>query len=191
MKAPNEVLITSVSAINTVHGPRSTTTKHHTFYDYMQYHGAHNLDSLHDRREHRDRRRIWDLALSNKNMETYELNARETIHVWLHKIAAAAVAQDSLDVSLCMSLVSFDNMTRTGFSLDPGALDPPAKAHMIHLMEANLARVSASALSMWPLLLMSKVRLLQGEGQFDALTHEMVHKREVYFPDNLDLWHYI
>lgn len=179
MKAPNEVLITSVSAINAIHGPRSTTTKHHTFYDYMQYHGAHNLDSLHDRRKHRDRRRIWDLALSTKNMETYELNARETTHIWLHKVSAVAMEQEPLNVSLCMSHVTFDNMTRTGFSLDPGALDPQTKDRMIHLMEANLARISGAALSMWPLLIMSKVRLLKEEGQFDALTHEVVQKREV------------
>lgn len=187
MEAPNEVLITSVSAIDTIHGSRSTATKQHTFYDYMNYQGIRPLISLNDRGEHRERRRIWDLALSTKNMETYELNARQATRVWLQKIEAAVTARDSLDLSRCMSLVALDNMTRTGFSLASETLDPRARDRLIHLMEANFARIAASGNSMWPLLLMSKLGLLKEEGKFDKLTHGMTLVREVCFSEDLYL----
>lgn len=177
-----------MSAIDTIHGPRSTTTKQHTFYDYMQYCGAHDLDSMHDRREHRARRQVWDLALSNKNMGLYELNARKSTHVWLDKVSAATKVQNPLDVSLYMSLVPFDNMTRTGFSMDFGAIELGVKNRLIHLMEGPFARVARSAHSIWPLLILGKLRLLKEQGQFNLLTHEMCFAREVCLSDNLHLW---
>lgn len=187
VEAPNEALITSVSAIDTAHRPPSTTTKRHTFYDYLHYHGVHSLNSTNDRGEHRERRRIWDLALSTKNMEFYELNAREATRVWLRKVQVVAAAYKSLDLSRCMSHVAFDNMTRTGFSLGSESLNPRTRDRLIHPMEINLARTAASGHSMWPLLLMSKLRLLKEEGQFDKLTYETVLMREVRSSDSRHL----
>ncbi|KAL2285456.1 hypothetical protein FJTKL_08128 [Diaporthe vaccinii] len=187
--APNEVLITSVSAIDIIHGPRSTATKQHTFYDYMQYHGVHDLDSIHDRREHRARRKVWDLALSNKNMDLYELNARESIHVWLDKASTAAVGQDPLNLSLYMSLLPFDNMTRTGFSVDSGAVKLGTKNRLIHLIEAPFARIAASAHSTWPWSLMKKLRLLE-KGQFNSASYEICLARENNSSDPKDIMEY-
>lgn len=177
-----------MSAIDIIHGPRSTATKQHTFYDCMQFHGVHDLDSLHDRREHRARRKVWDLALSNKNMDLYELNARKSIHAWLDKTSAAAVTQDPVNVSLYMSLLPFDNMTRTGFSVDSGAVKLGTQNRLIHLMEIPFARMAASANSAWPWLLMRQLRLLKEEGQFNSATYEMCLAREVCFLDTLHLW---
>lgn len=188
MEAPNEVLITSVSAIETIHGSRSTATKQHTFYDLMNYRGIRPLISLNDRGDHRERRKIWDLALSTKNMETYELNARRATRVWLQKVEVAVMARDSLDLSRCISLVSLDNMTRTGFSLASETLDPQATDRLIHLMEANFVRIAASGHSVWPLFLMSKLGLLKEEGQFDKLTYGMTLVREVCFSEDLYLY---
>lgn len=176
-----------MSAIDIIHGPRSTATKQHTFYDYMQYHGVHDLDSMHDRREHRARRKVWDLALSNKNMDLYELNARESIHVWLDKASTAAVEQDPLSLSLYMSLLPFDNMTRTGFSVDFGAVKLGTKNRLIHLIEVPFARIAASAHSTWPWSLMKKLRLLE-KGQFNSASYEICLAREVCFSDKLHLW---
>lgn len=177
-----------MSAIDIIHGPRSTATKQHTFYDFMQYHGVHDLDSMNDRREHRARKRVWDLALSNKNMDLYELNARKSTQIWLDKVSAAAEKQDTLNLSLYMSLLPFDNMTRTGFSLDSEAVKLGAKNRLIHLMEVPFARMAASAHSTWPWLLMRKLRLLEEEGQFNSVTYEMCFTREVCFSDKPHLW---
>lgn len=156
----------------------------------MQFHGVHDLDSLHDRREHRARRKVWDLALSNKNMDLYELNARKSIRAWLDKTSAAAVTQDPVNVSLYMSLLPFDNMTRTGFSVDSGAVKLGMQNRLIHLIEIPFARMAASAHSAWPWLLMRQLRLLKEEGQFNSATYEMCLAREVCFLDKLHLWIY-
>jgi hypothetical protein len=120
-------------------------------------------------------------------METYERNTREAACVWLREVEVAAVAHDSLDVSRYMSVVAFDNMARTGFSLGSESLNPRARDRLIHLMETGFARTAASGHSVWPLLLMRKLGLLKEEGQFDELTYEIVLIREVRFSDNLHL----
>lgn len=176
-----------MSAIDIIHGPHSTTTKQHTFYDHLTYEGAHNLDAMTDREEHRARRRVWDLALSSKNMDLYELNARNSTQIWLDKISAAVKTQEPLDVSLYARLVAFDNMTRTGFSVDLEAVKRGVENRLIHLMGVPFARVAASAHSVWPLTLLRKLRLLNEVGQFDLATHEMCFTREVCISENLHL----
>lgn len=134
---------------------------------------------MHDRREHRARKKVWDLALSNKNMDLYELNARKSTKVWLDKVSAAAAVHVPLNLSLYMSLLPFDNMTRTGFSLDSGSVKLGAKNRLIHLMEVSFARIAASAHSTWPWSLMRKLIILEEEGQFNSVTYEICLAREV------------
>lgn len=142
---------------------------------------------MHDKKEHRARRKVWDLALNSKNLELYEMNARTSIRVWLGKVSAVAVVQGSLDVSLYMSLLTFDNMTRTGFSVDSGAVKLGTKHQLIHLMEVSFARIAASANSIWPLLLIRNLQLRKKESRFDMATYEMCLKREVCLPGNVTL----
>lgn len=114
-------------------------------------------------------------------MKTYELNARNSTRPWLDRLSAASAGETPLDVSLYMNLLTFDNMTKTGFSIDSGTVKMGAKNRTMQLMEANFARIAASAHSIWPLRLLSRLGLLKGEGQFDALTHKMCVMREASF----------
>lgn len=116
-------------------------------------------------------------------MDFYELNAWKSTQVWRDKVSAASMLQDPLDVTLYMSLVSFDNMTRAGFSMHSETVNQEVKNRLIRLMEAPFARVAASANSTWLLLIMRRLRLLKEESQYDLLTHEMCFAREVWFSD--------
>lgn len=142
---------------------------------------------MHDKKEHRARRKVWDLALNSKNLELYEMNARTSIQVWLDKVSAVAVMRGALDVSLYMSLLTFDNMTKTGFSVDSGAVKLGTKHHLIHLMEVSFARIAASANSIWPLLIIKNLQLREGESRFNMATYDMCLTREVPFPGTVHL----
>ncbi|KAI3392010.1 hypothetical protein diail_6337 [Diaporthe ilicicola] len=111
-------------------------------------------------------------------MKAYEQNARGTTRSWLAKLSAAAANTAPIDVSLYINLALFDNMTRTGFSVDSGAVRLGSKPRMMHLMDANFARIAATAHSMWPLLITSKLGLVKDEGKFDKMTYDMGLERE-------------
>ncbi|KAK7717258.1 hypothetical protein SLS64_002748 [Diaporthe eres] len=81
-------------------------------------------------------------------------------------------------------------MTRTGFSVDSGAVKLGTKNRLIHLIEVPFARIAASAHSTWPWSLMRKLRLLKEEGQFNSVTYEMCLTRENNPDDLKDIMKY-
>lgn len=66
--APNELLLVSIDAQQKIHGAQAKTSKKNTFYDFVNYHGAQNLDSILNREEHRWRRQVWDRAMNGKGI---------------------------------------------------------------------------------------------------------------------------
>ena len=67
LAGPSELTVLSIDAISKVHGALSKCTKKHTgLYDVFSYKGMKNLDGITEPREHRDRRRIWDKAMTKQ-----------------------------------------------------------------------------------------------------------------------------
>lgn len=77
--APNELLLVSVDAQQKVHGAQAKTSKKNTFYDFVNYHGAPNLDTILNREEHRWRRQVWDRAMNGKGKQLKIMGNRELI----------------------------------------------------------------------------------------------------------------
>lgn len=67
-KAPDELLVESIDAIQKVHGSGSGCSKKDTSYSFVSVNGIHNLDSVDDHGIHRARRVFWDKAFSSKGM---------------------------------------------------------------------------------------------------------------------------
>lgn len=66
LPAPNELLIASVDSLGKIHAASAKSSKRGTFYDYINYNGEYNLDSILDREPHRWRRQVWDKGMMSK-----------------------------------------------------------------------------------------------------------------------------
>jgi hypothetical protein len=63
LTGPNELMVLSLDALSKLHAADSRCRKS-ALFDIIEYKGSHSLHSLVDRQEHRDRRRVWERAMT-------------------------------------------------------------------------------------------------------------------------------
>ncbi|RFU25190.1 hypothetical protein B7463_g11145, partial [Scytalidium lignicola] len=174
--APNELLIVSLDAQQKVHTTQSKVDKKNTLYNFINYKGVHNLDSILDREEHRWRRQVWDKALNTKALETYESYTREVTHTWLDKIVT--LEGQPIDTSLYSHLIPFDNMGKMGYSTDFGTLKAGKEDRMLHLIECTFSAFGKLGQLSWPVAIAKDLNLSPEQTEFENLACKVADERE-------------
>ncbi|KAH8799714.1 cytochrome P450 [Xylogone sp. PMI_703] len=188
--APNELLIVSLDAQQKIHNTQSKVNKKNTLYDFMHYNGAHNLDSILDKEEHRWRRQVWDKALNTKALEKYEAYTREVAHTWLNKVAS--LEGQPINTSLYSLLIPFDNMGKMGYSTDFGTVKVGKEDRMLHLIECTFAAFGKLGQLSWPVALAKEFNLSPEQTEFEQLACKLADEREKNdSPDKEDIMKYM
>ncbi|KAK5651342.1 hypothetical protein OQA88_12575 [Cercophora sp. LCS_1] len=190
--APNELLILSSTAIPTIHASKSGCRKRNAgVYNVVHYNGAHNLDSILDREEHRWRRQIWERAVTSKALGVYENSTREICHTWLAKLAA--LEGKPINTSLFSLLITFDHMGKIGFSHDFGTIEAGKENRMLDLLEVMFGQIGQLGELVWPVALMKSLGVGGDAAEFDELTRQMADRRvEAHGEKEVDIFgHFI
>ncbi|KAM0261045.1 hypothetical protein ACHAQJ_002484 [Trichoderma viride] len=174
--APNEVMVSSIDALQKVHLAGTRCSKRSTPYEVIDYKGHSNLDTILNREEHRWRRQVWDKAFNTKALESYETYAREVVYEWLEKLAS--LRGQPINTSLYSVLIPFDNMGRMGFSHNFQSVKAGKEDPMLNYLEVTLATIGKLGAIWWPVALINSLGGSSDHVNFMKLSCDMVDKRE-------------
>ncbi|KAH6662426.1 cytochrome P450 [Plectosphaerella plurivora] len=173
---PNSVAILHEDALTAIHGARSPCSKKGMgFYESLHYGGCYNLDSITDREQHRDRRAIWDKALSVNALKGYEAGTRNVVRSWLGRLEE--VAGRPIDTSHYATLIAFDNMGGIGFSADFGTVREGREDKTLELLQITFGTAASLGHVYWPMALMMNMPKFGMQHEFEQMGVRMADER--------------
>ncbi|KAL0935946.1 cytochrome p450 [Colletotrichum truncatum] len=173
---PNAISVVNLDAFNKIHGPQAKSSKRGSgFYDSLVSFGERNLDVILDNDEHRDRRKIWDLALGTKALEKYEVETRAVLRTWLGRLEE--VNGKPIDTSHYAKLIPFDNMGRIAFSRDFGSVQEGRAGRILDIIGAAFKLNSRMGQTPWPYVILSSLPRVGKLKEFETLGVRLVDER--------------
>ncbi|KAK4123026.1 cytochrome P450 [Parathielavia appendiculata] len=183
---PNEISISHADALKQIHGLQTACSKkNNASYEAIQFRGEHNLDSLTDHAEHRQRRKVWDKALSKATALTYEAETRIVVKSWLDQLERLHGA--SVDTSLYAKHIACDNMGRIGYSRDFRNIQGDGDSRMFDMIEITFRTMSKLGQLIWPLVLLFSLPRFGLQKKFEELSVALVDERLKRHNDSEDL----
>ncbi|KAK4096444.1 cytochrome P450 [Parathielavia hyrcaniae] len=183
---PNEISISHIDALKQIHGLQTACSKkNNASYDVIQFKGEFNLDSITDHAEHRQRRKIWDKALSKTTALTYEAETRTVVKSWLAQLERLQGAE--VDTSLYAKHIACDNMGRIGYSRDFRNIQGDGDSLMFDIIEITFRTMSKLGQLIWPLVLLFSLPRFGLQKKFEEVSVAMTEERLERHNDSEDL----
>lgn len=157
----------------------SKVTKHDSIYDYIDYKGHRNLDSIADMPQHRARRKVWERALNSSTWPVYEQNIRQVAHDWMDVMKAAAANAKVLDSTLYGKLIALDNMGLLGYSSHYKTVKAGRELEMLHLLTVTLGKVGQLCMDAGLIAIARSLGLGKEQEAFERLSNAATEKRLV------------
>ncbi|CAM1510458.1 Fc.00g007930.m01.CDS01 [Cosmosporella sp. VM-42] len=188
---PNELLHNSIDCMTQVHGPQSKCVKDNQ-YTVVEYgpHRCLNLAAMPDKTDHRYRRQVWDKAFNGKAFDAREQPIRSTILEWLSKVDE--YNGKPMNWTLFASLISFDVMSRVGFSVDFGGLRAGKESILQVYIQALFKNMIKIGQFPWLVSLFQRTRLplSRDVANFEDLAKRLVKQRLEDKEAKEDIFHY-
>ncbi|KAF1808400.1 putative cytochrome P450 [Eremomyces bilateralis CBS 781.70] len=186
---PRELSIADVDAVPVVHGALSKCTKG------PWYQGGHHIEgsSLHtcrDKKEHRDRRRIWDRGFNAKALRDYE--PRVMRHTTLLMDQLKERAGKTLRFSDWVNFYSFDVMGDIGFSRSFGMLEKGKEDQVIKDLHGSMEPLGIFRDIAWFTNLLLRLPVIQKTlKDFMKWTSHVLKDRKKVTPDKPDIFSWL
>ncbi|KAH8645775.1 cytochrome P450 [Xylariales sp. PMI_506] len=178
---PNELLLFRIDAITKIHGPQTKCDKSKSMYEFFNFKGTENIDSIKTREKHRPRRQLWDKALNNKALSKYEIHTRAVIKTWLDKLEAKSSGPkppQPVNLPHFAELVALDAIGRVGYSRDFGTVAAERANRILDLADVTFASVASLGHLDWPLAISGDLGLSAELSEFENLTVEIADEHE-------------
>jgi cytochrome P450 family 628 len=155
---PRDLSIIDVEAVPVVHGPTSKCRKG------LWYSGGYHIEgsSLHttrDKKNHKERRRIWDRAFNTKALKEYEPRINRHTALLMQQLEDRA-AKD-LRFDQWINFYSFDVMGDVGFSKSFDMLEKGREDRVIRKLHASMKPLGVFKDITWLMNLMLRLPILQ------------------------------
>jgi len=181
---PRELSIINADAVPLIHGSLSKCRKT-TWYSGAYFIEGASVHSTRDKQEHKERRKVWDRALSAKALREYEPRLNRHARNLIDKLKEHA-QEPTVRISSWLSFYSFDVMGDVGFNHHFGMLNKGEEDEIIKLMHQSMAPISIFGHVTW----LIGVLLRTSVGAKDLLkfmgwTHDVLKRRkQVWIPSN-------
>lgn len=149
---PREVTIYSADAIPLIHGPMSKCVKPDSFYGISRDVAGDSLQTTPDKKEHRQRRKIWDHAFNAKALRDYEPRLNRHAISLMSRLKEQS-SKGPIRITNWINFYSFDVMGDVGFNRSFGMLDKGKEDDVIKLLHDSVESLSIGTHIPWSMVL--------------------------------------
>jgi cytochrome P450 family 628 len=176
-KGPRQLSIADVESIPVIHGATSKCTKGTWYSASRNLEGGSSLHLTRDKKDHRERRRVWDNAFNVKSLRDYEPRIhRHTIEL-INQLRARE--SKSLRASNWFNFYSFDVMGDVGFSRSFDMVSKGKEDKLISDLHASMAPAGLFRNIMWSISLLLRIPGAGNEiKNFISWTHGVLKERQ-------------
>jgi hypothetical protein len=155
---PRDLSITDVNAVPVVHGVQSKCSKG-PWYGAASHLEGFSLHTSRDKKNHKERRRIWDRAFNTKVLHEYEPRVNRHTAVLIQQLDERA--GKTLRFSDWVNFYSFDVMGDIGFSKSFEMLEKGKEDQLIKRLHASMVPLGLFRDITWFTNLMLRLPILQ------------------------------
>jgi hypothetical protein len=155
---PRDLSISDVNAIPIVHGVGTKCTKG-PWYGAGEHIEGFSLHTSRDKKNHRERRRVWDRAFNAKVLREYEPRINRHTAMLIQQLDERA--GKTLRINEWANFYSFDVMGDIGFSKSFGMLEKGKEDQLIKQLHASMVALGLFRNITWFTSLMLRLPILQ------------------------------
>jgi len=155
---PRDLSIADVNAVPLIHGVGSKCSKG-VWYSNAAHIEGYSLHTTRDKKNHRERRRIWDKAFNVKVLHEYEPRINRHAAVLIQQLDERE--GKTVRLSDWVNFYSFDVMGDIGFSKSFGMLEKGKEDKLIKKLHASMVPLGVFRDITWFMNLMLRVPILQ------------------------------
>lgn len=155
---PRELSIADVDAVPVVHGALSKCTKG-PWYSTGKHIEGYSLHTCRDKKEHRERRKIWDRGFNAKALKDYEPRVMRHTTLLLDQLKERA--GKTLRFSDWVNFYSFDVMGDIAFSRSFGMLEKGEEAEVIKNLHGSMEGLGMFREILWFSNILSRLPYFQ------------------------------
>ncbi|KAF2466583.1 cytochrome P450 [Lindgomyces ingoldianus] len=183
---PRELSIANADAISLIHGPTSRCTKG-SWYDNSKAIEGSSLHTTRDKRDHKERRKIWERAFNAKSLREYEPRLNRHGRALIERLREHA-AEPALRISNWINFYSFDIMGDVGFSRSFGMMEKGKEDILIEQLHKSMAPVSLLTHVYWPMSLLMRTVGVEDIMVFMRWTSQVLRERKKTQPKENDVF---
>lgn len=183
---PRELSIIDAEAIPLVHGPFSKCRKG-PFYGFMEHIEGFSVHTTPSKQEHKERRKLWDKALSTKSLRDYEPRLNRYAYSLVSKLHEHT-KEPSVRLSDWVNFYSFDVMGDIGYSHKFEMLENGNEGHLIGTVHKGMVPLSVFNHLPWALSLFTRFGSVKDILDFSAWTASTLKARKKITPKEKDIF---
>ncbi|KAF4340428.1 pisatin demethylase cytochrome P450 [Fusarium beomiforme] len=184
---PTQLSITHPKAIEAIYSAKSPCTKG-PFYNIL--HPRVSLHMIRDHKEHSNRRKIWDRALSSKSLRDYEPRVTKYTTQLLDRLSE--MQGTTINASNWLNFYSFDVMGDLAFGKSFNMLRDGVNHYFLTSLHDSMKMVGALAHISWIISILKLIPAVNAEDRkFWAWIESQVEERSKMKPDNPDVFAWI
>lgn len=159
---PRDMSIADVNAVQAIHGVTTKCTKG-IWYGAGEHIEGFSLHTTRDKKDHKERRKMWEKAFNGKTLREYEPR--------INRHTAKLISQlegrtgKTLKINEWVNFYSFDVMGDIGFSNSFGMLEKGEEDHIIKTLHASMIALGLFRNITWLTSLMLRLPVLQKDIQ--------------------------
>jgi hypothetical protein len=155
---PRDLSISDVNAVPIVHGVSTKCTKG-LWYGAGEHIEGFSLHTSRDKKDHRERRRVWDRAFNAKVLREYEPRINRHMAMLIQQLDERA--GKTLRINEWVNFYSFDVMGDIGFSKSFGMLEKGKEDQLIKQLHASMVALGIFRNITWFTNLMLRLPIVQ------------------------------
>ncbi|WKT51581.1 Cytochrome P450, E-class, group I [Fusarium oxysporum f. sp. vasinfectum] len=184
---PTQLSIIHPKAIDAIYSAKSPCTKG-PFYNIL--HPRVSLHMIRDHKEHSNRRKIWDRALSSKSLRDYEPRVTKYTTQLLDRLNE--MQGTTINASNWLNFYSFDVMGDLAFGKSFNMLRDGVNHYFLSSLHDSMKMVGALAHIAWIIPILKLIPAVSAEDRkFWAWIESQVEERSRMKPDNPDVFAWI
>ncbi|KAM0075253.1 hypothetical protein ACKRZS_012707 [Fusarium odoratissimum] len=184
---PTQLSIIHPKAIDAIYSAKSPCTKG-PFYNIL--HPRVSLHMIRDHKEHSNRRKIWDRALSSKSLRDYEPRVTKYTTQLLDRLNE--MQGTTINASNWLNFYSFDVMGDLAFGKSFNMLRDGVNHYFLSSLHDSMKMVGALAHISWIIPILKLIPAVSAEDRkFWAWIESQVEERSRMKPDNPDVFTWI
>ncbi|KAF2685629.1 cytochrome P450 [Lentithecium fluviatile CBS 122367] len=184
---PRELSVTNADAIPLIHGPTSKCRKS-AWYGGAAFLEGTSLQTTRSKKEHRERRKIWEHAFNAKALREYEPRLNRHALALMEKLKEHA-HEPRLRISNWLNFYSFDVMGDVGFSRSFGMVEKGEEDELIKSLHASMAPLSYTNHALWLLGIVLRTSFgVKDLLNFMKWTSKVLNERKKITPNERDIF---
>ncbi|KIW05638.1 uncharacterized protein PV09_03509 [Verruconis gallopava] len=186
---PRDLSIADVNAIPVIHGV-GTKCRKGLWYGAGEHVEGFSLHTTRDKKDHRERRRIWDKAFNAKVLREYEPRINRHTAMLIQQLDDRV--GKTIHINEWANFYSFDVMGDIGFSKSFGMLEKGEEDQLIKTLHASMVGLGLFRNITWVTSIMLRLPIIQKDlRNFMKWTSDVLKERKKTQPAEQDIFSHL